>query len=137
MKEAPLTTRIIQSLYEKSPKEEKGKHNFLEILIFRPPLTAIGKEELLPALANLISSCWEKDRDKRPPFRQIVPTLGELILDYSISDQEGRNFWRKNFFDDKGALVYEEVGWAVVLEEFQRVYNFDQQSLAYLEEVLG
>jgi len=58
----------------------------------RPPT-----DGLCLSLVNFMEDCWSEDPDKRIDFRQIVERLDEIILEISIEDQRGRDFWKKNF----------------------------------------
>lgn len=59
----------------------------------RPPIPA----DMLPRLKQLITRCWDARPSVRPSFAQIIPILDETLVDCAVSDEVGREFWKKHF----------------------------------------
>ena len=47
-----------------------------------------------PAVADLISACWAHDPHDRPEWSFVIDQLTRLIVDESIEDPTGRDFWK-------------------------------------------
>ena len=64
----------------------------------RPPLP---KDELLcpKSLKTLAEDCWTPNYKTRPSFQEIIKRFdNDILVDCAIFDEEGRKFWKKNFF---------------------------------------
>jgi len=70
--------------------------------------------DTVPSLKELITMCWDPEPSKRPSFKEIITRLDDIIVDVAISDEEGRNFWKKNF------LKREEVLWTEFFDPFSK-----------------
>jgi len=66
-------------------------------------------EETEPSLRSLIQRCWDPDPSLRPSFKQIIPSLDNIIIDVAVKDKVGRKLWQTNF------LARDDVPW----NEFQ------------------
>jgi len=53
---------------------------------------------------------WQADRRRRPSFTDIVVLLNEVLVDLSIDDVNGSNFWKQNFHSPQQDLE-EVVRW--------------------------
>lgn len=82
----------------------------------RPPIPASTNTRL----AELIKNCWQANADTRPNFSQIVAKLNEIILEESINDQSGRDFWKFHF------QYRESVTW----QEFVNAFSAAHQVVA-------
>uniref|UniRef100_A0A6B2L315 SH2 domain-containing protein n=1 Tax=Arcella intermedia TaxID=1963864 RepID=A0A6B2L315_9EUKA len=61
------------------------------------------------SLVDLLSSCWNHDRRKRPSFSSIVNSINLILVDLIIDDPLAALFWKNHFFSMKQDL--EEVVW--------------------------
>ena len=50
-----------------------------------------------PRLRDLIEACWNGEPTQRPAFKRIVRQLDDVLLDATIDDEAGAEFWRQNF----------------------------------------
>eukprot|EP01113_Clastostelium_recurvatum_P017561 TRINITY_DN2065_c0_g1_i2.p1 TRINITY_DN2065_c0_g1~~TRINITY_DN2065_c0_g1_i2.p1 ORF type:complete len:611 (+),score=151.57 TRINITY_DN2065_c0_g1_i2:48-1880(+) len=64
----------------------------------------------IPSLARLMTSCWAPDPNARPSFKEVLRSLDEILVDCSISDEQGRAFWKAQFLAPRHTLL-EEVPW--------------------------
>jgi hypothetical protein len=51
----------------------------------------------LPGFALLMRRCWAEDPAERPSFAEILFRLDEVLVDACITDDLGREFWKRNF----------------------------------------
>jgi len=56
--------------------------------------------DTLDSLRRLIERCWDKEPARRPSFREIVVALEHIIVEAAISNQRGREFWKRYFLND-------------------------------------
>jgi hypothetical protein len=59
-----------------------------------------------------MEKCWSADFRERPNFEQIISALEDLILQLSISDPQGREWWKSNFSDK------EKIRWQELIPKF-------------------
>lgn len=90
--------------------------NFLQLreaicVRHRRPIIPVG---VPTSIRGLIESCWNREPQARPTFDVIIPRLCEGIVDASIEDPHGCEFWKTNFADRKNVL------W----EEFVSAFSF-------------
>jgi hypothetical protein len=43
---------------------------------------------------------WTEEPKDRPAFSKIIPMMDEIIVEVSIDDAIGRDFWKTCFFND-------------------------------------
>jgi len=75
-------------------------------------------QSALPSLKALIETCWQGEPDKRPSFQDIISELEKIIVDAAVSDEFGRQLWKRNFLK-KEVVQWEDFAEALV--EFLRV----------------
>eukprot|EP01124_Arcella_intermedia_P001784 TRINITY_DN10970_c0_g1_i2.p1 TRINITY_DN10970_c0_g1~~TRINITY_DN10970_c0_g1_i2.p1 ORF type:complete len:683 (+),score=184.16 TRINITY_DN10970_c0_g1_i2:834-2882(+) len=68
-------------------------------------------------LKNLMEICWAADFKERPNFQDIIVELETIILELSITDIEGREWWKSYFFDK------EKVKWSEFMPKFYEYLN--------------
>jgi len=56
--------------------------------------------DTLDSLRRLIERCWDKEPARRPSFREIVVALEHVIVEAAISNQRGREFWKRYFLTE-------------------------------------
>ena len=97
----------------------------------RPPLPK-DETQCPKSLRALAEECWEADYKKRPVFQEIIKKFdSDILVDCAIFDEEGRKFWKKNFFGKDGLQT--EVKWDKFINAFGQ-YNgeqYDSQSIEY------
>jgi len=71
-----------------------------------------------PTLNDLIKRCWDHDPEVRPPFVKIVELLKDIMVNVSVSDVSGRQFWKKHF------ISYEEVTTVPYSEFESKFYEY-------------
>jgi hypothetical protein len=96
-------------------KEPFPHHNNFEV--FRNAVCVKGERPEIPAdtepsLKRLIESSWVGDPKLRPSFKEIIDQLDNIIVDVTVHDPIGRQFWKQNF------LAREEVPW----EDFSKAF---------------
>eukprot|EP01112_Ceratiomyxa_fruticulosa_P009984 TRINITY_DN2620_c0_g1_i2.p1 TRINITY_DN2620_c0_g1~~TRINITY_DN2620_c0_g1_i2.p1 ORF type:complete len:609 (+),score=149.68 TRINITY_DN2620_c0_g1_i2:208-2034(+) len=64
-------------------------------------------KDTLPSLVKLMTACWQPDPNSRPSFKEVVYSLDEILVDCSISDEEGRRFWKTHFLVPRSTLQEE------------------------------
>lgn len=69
----------------------------------RPPL----KDTFPPALSTLLKECWQKKAKARPTFTSILPRINNILVDYTIKDPEGANFWKYFFQGEVSGFFYD------------------------------
>jgi serine/threonine protein kinase len=67
-----------------------------------------------PRLKSLIQSCWNAVPEERPAFSAILPEIRLCIIEASVFDPVGRNFWSTAFPDS------EEVAFDVFQQHFAK-----------------
>jgi len=85
----------------------------------RPEMT---DAEFPPRLQALIKRCWDPDPKKRPRFDAILPEFDLIVLEHSIKDNVGREFWRAHFLD-KEDRFQDKVSWKVFGKAFCAHFN--------------
>jgi len=69
-----------------------------------------------PILRSLIERCWSQDPQDRPKMKEILPELKASVVEATVSDVEGQQFWIKSFdqyrspFPDFLACLQEKFG---------------------------
>jgi serine/threonine protein kinase len=57
------------------------------------------------SLANLLTAAWDDDPQQRPDAHTICLEFPGIIIDVTIEDRVGREFWRKHFSNEFAAPV--------------------------------
>jgi serine/threonine protein kinase len=84
--------------------EEIANQDFVDKIVYdkyRPKID----EKCPPKLRSLMEKCWAADVKERPDFKEIISSLEDLILELSISDKEGREWWKKKLFRQRKDTV--------------------------------
>jgi len=60
-------------------------------------------------LKKLIQKCWSPKPNARPTFEEILHKnmLDKIVIDFTISDEKGRKFWKEHFVE-KESVTWEE-----------------------------
>eukprot|EP01105_Mastigella_eilhardi_P003844 TRINITY_DN14_c0_g1_i1.p1 TRINITY_DN14_c0_g1~~TRINITY_DN14_c0_g1_i1.p1 ORF type:complete len:540 (-),score=156.53 TRINITY_DN14_c0_g1_i1:58-1647(-) len=82
-----------------------------------------------PKLADLIAQCWHQDPTVRPDFSHIVATLDEIILEMSILDPSGREFWQYYF------KFKETISWQEFIDAFSQAHNILDTGCSLYEQL--
>mmetsp|Transcript_51753 Transcript_51753/g.129911 ORF Transcript_51753/g.129911 Transcript_51753/m.129911 type:complete len:515 (-) Transcript_51753:971-2515(-) len=65
----------------------------------RPPLTCPPLKQPIPAsIRHMMQAAWHKDPPKRPSFDVIIQMFDSVLVDCSVSDSWGNQFWKTHFF---------------------------------------
>eukprot|EP01097_Dermamoeba_algensis_P005996 TRINITY_DN3774_c0_g1_i1.p1 TRINITY_DN3774_c0_g1~~TRINITY_DN3774_c0_g1_i1.p1 ORF type:complete len:520 (+),score=48.87 TRINITY_DN3774_c0_g1_i1:147-1706(+) len=80
----------------------------------RPSLTALPLD-VPKSCKKLLQRCWHPNPDVRPEFEEIVDELDIIMIETSIKDEGGAEFWKNSF------LKQQEIGWE---EFFSQLYSF-------------
>jgi len=64
--------------------------------------------ETIPSLKSLIQDCWAHDPVKRPSFAEILTRLDSCIIQTSIQDPVGQQFWKDAHFIGKYEIPGDE-----------------------------
>eukprot|EP01102_Stenamoeba_stenopodia_P006404 TRINITY_DN1755_c0_g2_i1.p1 TRINITY_DN1755_c0_g2~~TRINITY_DN1755_c0_g2_i1.p1 ORF type:complete len:320 (+),score=100.47 TRINITY_DN1755_c0_g2_i1:887-1846(+) len=89
----------------------------------RPPVP----KDIPPSLKKLMEDCWDKDPKKRPSFDDVIKRLDEIIVDVTISDPVGCQFWKKNFLG-KEVVLYKDF-----VKPFGEMFNLGSDSELHYE----
>jgi len=76
------------------------------------------------SLRTLIEECWAHNANIRPSFEDIIARLNEAVVDVSINDPVGRQFWKDNFID-LSEVEWTDFAWKI----FQKVGVPDDDTL--------
>jgi len=84
----------------------------------RPPFP---KDIFCPdSLRSLICSCWDKDPNVRPSFRNIFLLLESILIDCAIKDRKGNQFWKENFLKNR------DVEWNLFWRKFSTLLSYQE-----------
>jgi len=88
---------FIEMLTSKEPFTEFDSFNsFVDAVVdnnVRPPIPP----ELHPSLQKLLKDSWEKEYYMRPSFKDIITRIEAIMVDASVPDLAGANFWKAYF----------------------------------------
>lgn len=88
-------------------------------------------------MINLLQTSWDKDPVKRPFFPQLIDDLNEIIFEYSIQDEAGREFWKTHFFDKSLNGPQNEVDWELFASALQKEFSYLEKDLEMVKVILG
>jgi len=101
----------------------------------RPPIP----DNTHPTLAALIANCWDPDPTKRPSFEQILPILDQIMVDVSIQDKLGSDFWKRHFIgkDIVSWDLFADELCNFLMPETGRQISVDSDPMKALKELLS
>jgi serine/threonine protein kinase len=85
----------------------------------RPPIP----DDTNPKLRRLIERCWHSNPSIRPPFKEIVELLDEVIVDVAIADEFGRRFWKESLRSK------DQVKWAELKNPFVELLEWSHKNI--------
>jgi len=97
-------------LWELLTRKEPFEGKFKQISKFKEAVCQKQERPVMPedcptSLKELIQECWGAEASRRPTFAHIISGLHNVIVDCSIRDVHGNQFWKQNFLEE------EEVSW--------------------------
>jgi serine/threonine protein kinase len=59
------------------------------------------------SLKELLKKCFHQNPNLRPSFTDIISSLEEVIIDVTVKDPYGRDFWKQNYLHEEDDIVFE------------------------------